>query len=928
MEPRQTAWEPLLLASTPDGRAKAWGVTVIAETTGDSGVDYDSIEVSCSGTSRRRRTIDKLTSGDVDCILDQQSDTFWAASSDKDCWVVFDFRHPVEIRSFSYETMGGAAAEPFHSTLEVSYTGTGDWVPIVKMTGIAGVPTGGATGINRSGKFWRWHVTSRFGKHGICIRKVTFALNPGATSWTASAKDRLEATLTSSAIERLSGIAASWYEKDGVSATSITSSDERVFGTHLIVNMTKGKLAMLDGSSYESTAPLFELRSDEQRHCNLTGAAKESRTDNLARSSSVQVVRRSKPITGIAIIIPARGEKVPVGYTMIATDLNSSRGGSTAAQAMFLCYTRSSEDVPITDIWVYYPKDTASLDTIGETLPDGFTPIDVNVNAGTDTRCGYLCVRRGHGSPIDSINVTTSLAEIASDHIILPRSLNSERPGQPHVLLSYRRSECTWVSPPAEAISELALRSSDSFEEKNEWDVLEGPEDDRDPPWQHTFNDDGIFDLNDGSGRSNVILTYRRNPKIDPITALKLTTHVQPTSGWIADPINLNSGTTARPLYLHYRRDPGAPVVANIAFIRGGEPAIPGYHVLFPQVNAGVPGGHAIFLCYLLADVPATSYTRVKPGAGSVSRRVLRSDTVKENDYMILDTALVAKDVLKAAQVLNVEERVPPQISVEIEGYYPLEGVPISTVGEHVYILRSRSGAPAARLGVAVDVLDSQKRITFSSPLVVRNECVIPLEVLYQTDVNDEAPMATLHPGEEWSPPLGVMDHHSQKEMLPLLRFWSPSQERHFYTVNPLQIQRLPGSDWISEGALGYVFKSPTSDTVPLWGSVPTMIVGAKYLCTTDPKLAMTGRSGKLTLNKDFVVLGYVFPDERPTTNLLQRYRHVKLGDWFLLASTISDEKEKYKLIRKEGYLLAHKGVFRVRPASAIGEQTAYKWST
>ena len=108
--------------------------------------------------------------GDAKLLLEETSHTFWCPHREKEHVVVFAFPQNVKLERFFYMPTKQPVRQPRVSVLKVSETRTGPWTEVARLTAqqqlhqIAPVQT---AKFAASGRYWRWEILSRYGKHGM-----------------------------------------------------------------------------------------------------------------------------------------------------------------------------------------------------------------------------------------------------------------------------------------------------------------------------------------------------------------------------------------------------------------------------------------------------------------------------------------------------------------------------------------------------------------------------------------------------------------------------------------------------------------------------------------------------------------------------------------------------------------------------------------
>jgi hypothetical protein len=331
--------------------------------------------------------------------------------------------------------------------------------------------------------------------------------------------------------------------------------------------------------------------------------------------------------------------------------------------------------------------------------------------------------------------------------------------------------------------------------------------------------------VNDGPAAVNLnpkgvptYLQFARDPTRPPITALAVTTApLPPSEGWDTLPTNLNEGSKGATLFLHYCREPGAAPVVDLTLVSNTREMPNGWHVVTPELNSGLGWTDSLYLCFLLGERNPASFKLVasEPGAQADADG---TEEDRSDGRKVRAVVRGSESELLAIQYLKKRVLVP-LISLEVDGWTPLEGIPVDTLGEATYAVRRLRDGAQARLVVHVVAEEDVKHVVVRSPLLCYNSFDFPLEVQCQMHPSAPAPVVQLAPKAWFSPPLGSMDIMPPGSKLrPLFRFWSPVKHRHFYCTDPHAATRLHPS-FVQETVLGYVFAEPFDGTIPLWGS-------------------------------------------------------------------------------------------------------------
>ena len=311
---------------------------------------------------------------------------------------------------------------------------------------------------------------------------------------------------------------------------------------------------------------------------------------------------------------------------------------------------------------------------------------------------------------------------------------------------------------------------------------------------------------------------------------------------------------------------------------------------------------------------------------------------------------------LLAIELLSRSRFKVPQIAFEVRGWFPVSHVEVYQESDRTIVLSPKwHGLKKARVSISVEIIDEIRVITISSPLVIRNSLDTRVQICYQQTLHDEGILATLDVGGVYPLPLGLMDKTPDGEaFVPLWRFWSREQNAPFYTTNPMDVEYLGTTDWIQQGAVGYVYRTSVPGTVPLWVRQPMDYLDALPAVTTNRFGYQLGK--KVVPKPDYVlategyrVAGHVYTDEQPSCNPL--YMYWNAADSYSLFTTDSHEGHKsgqpgiwadvaaaattpegdadeksWSLCGVECYLPVHHGMLRVKPEGG-GMAGDRKWS-
>lgn len=220
---------------------------------------------------------------------------------------------------------------------------------------------------------------------------------------------------------------------------------------------------------------------------------------------------------------------------------------------------------------------------------------------------------------------------------------------------------------------------------------LKGPPDSN-VEWETLMEGDVPLNLNE-KGKPICLLSTRAQNQ-SPITAITVSKSREPLSpGWFVLPVNLNEGTSGRALYLQYRRDAGASPIITISYStkRLMPENLRAYFGVDHEVNHTVKC-RAVYLTFALGDLAAGCW---EPLALAEASEV-RSRDLQPVAGGAGPAPSKPRD-LKALQVVS-EKAGRSEISIELEGYYPLQHIKVADVGESTFLLTPKPGPRGGRL--------------------------------------------------------------------------------------------------------------------------------------------------------------------------------------------------------------------------------------
>lgn len=299
---------------------------------------------------------------------------------------------------------------------------------------------------------------------------------------------------------------------------------------------------------------------------------------------------------------------------------------------------------------------------------------------------------------------------------------------------------------------------------------------------------------------------------------------------------------------------------------------------------------------------------------------------------------------LLAIELLTRSRFKVPQISFEVRGWYPVSHIEVYQESVRTIVLSPKwHGLRKARVSISIEMVDEIRVITISSPLILRNNLDMKMNICYQQSLHDESILTTLNVGATFALPLGIMDKNPDSEgYIPLWRFWSEEQKSPFYTTNPMDVEYLGTTDWIQQGALGYIYRNKVADTIPLWVRQPMDYLDSLPAVTTnrmgyelDKKISP--KPDHVMVTEGYRIAGYVYADQQPNCNPLHAYWNTT--DKYLLFTIDSHEVVQsgnsksnieegcWNACGVECYLPVHHGMLRIMPADESGHGHKWRWS-
>ena len=227
---------------------------------------------------------------------------------------------------------------------------------------------------------------------------------------------------------------------------------------------------------------------------------------------------------------------------------------------------------------------------------------------------------------------------------------------------------------------------------------------------------------------------------------------------------------------------------------------------------------------------------------------------------------------------------------------------------------------------VAVTEKDGMKIITLSSPVIVENRLLQPIELCYQQTLHDETAHQTVPPGGQVAFPLGFTDNIADEPQAPLRRFRDLASDRYFYSPDVLDLALLlKEGQWKEDGILGYIFLEKYPETKELFATNPARLddthrVELRVASTADDAITFRGKGMRS--------IGYVYDQTGPGRIEVGLVKHngEKCG---MYTTDVAEAKlamhmhSNSKFVRSTRiHLLKSHGAIRIRPADG-----GHKWS-
>eukprot|EP00042_Codosiga_hollandica_P040345 m.346588 g.346588 ORF g.346588 m.346588 type:complete len:4204 (+) comp55837_c0_seq1:84-12695(+) len=662
------------------------------------------------------------------------------------------------------------------------------------------------------------------------------------------------------------------------------------------------------------------------------------------------------PITDIQILYmdnrhDALAQIVPDGYVRIDKDINwGVRGG----RDVFVCFRRGS-GAPITDVSILH-----ITPTVRESVPHGFTIIRQNLNSTKtrDSHQHYLCIKR-------------EPAQLVPSYVWPP----ADRPITEISIFCKRNPDASEV----EACTDATGIPWKFFSRPGWKDLNRGVRGSPDVILRWRYNP-ALAPITSMDVVSRTELKFCSTPR----TAVLET--------------NLNTGTSGPELLLLYRREPAAPYIVDIDVIYADTDIVPTNFVAIPRSTNEGTRGKPVHICYKLSDCPAAAYvstgehapsrtpsvaSKLRPRASERARDLhhgasLESissdrslsminsidDLIENTSSSLFEADAMATDVfgndqddseaadsatlgaarlapsnpwdLRAIQVLTSAHNVG-RIGLEVDGWLPLEHIKCTSIGTRTLVLQPTWRAAPARVVLETLVEEDHKVTRIHGPLILVNHFLIPLCVSFPRARDFCAVDVRLDPGQTFVVPIGVLDQlQADPHVVTLYRFWNARLKSHFYSTRTTDIGQLP-SGFTEECALGFLFRTQVSGTVPLWIKRPSLISTVVYGCTSnrDSETRLERpKAAALTLSKleqdGYELVGYAYSSPKPGAKPLYHYWNSEIRDRLFSVDPqevgVVDKREighgNYRLEGIECYLPEHFGTVRVKPAA-----DSHQWS-
>lgn len=857
MCPRTLTWQPLLVGPPRPKSKHAQALTLELEVN-----SARASWVPQKGHAVEPKTMGSNKSTDqkhpAPLVLSSDPETYWSGGTHKGAWIAFDLGQLVTLQQLRFvaniKRHGcPGACEIFVSNedLPVKNKERGMpkmWVSASKFS----VPQPKSPTAKFEYVTEPFSATGRYvkllihsAKHKPKLHSVDFKVIRAGTNVLLSAGASAEITVTSSFV---AGLTSASNELQNAVASVADDSQKVGFtaeGSHEVVNLTGFEVKVCRGNEHD----------DEHAFTIKNGGRAGMSFDNAPGASFGWDAADIMPIVDIDVV-NIKGARVPDGWESIPTSLTPRH--SNKAIDNRLVFKRGTDRPAITDIWVRYDIERAigsSSGSRGDPLPAGFEELPHNVSArGTGTK---ICFRRGNGPAVVEFAVLHSTNW--QDHVpqgftAIDKNVNLGGNANNTCILAVK-SEKVQLAPGIQVIREAngqplvtelcAVMSREELEMLAKEPVPQGY-----TAWQPVLAggrpervrlgepvDEAGLDLSQGA---NKYLLFRHNPELAPITQVevirgahvpdyrRLRKHAAARGMQLlcdkACEIDFSSSHRGGPTsFLGIARDKcgGAPILA-VGLKRCHAPAgsdldaAPGHLVVqdaMPIAKDYRKGKSAhTALTLLRADVapgtfePAVKEEKKVSKAGAAGRHA-------PNDQ------LLALEVIERGAVSQ------PTITIEVEGWQPLTNIHLDDHGRiQNYVLKPVWRVSPARLCISVSEDRGVALVTLSSPLVLENSMDVPMEVCVQQELHDERTQATLEPDESLPFPLGFCDNVPglAHKVVPLRRFFSASSGNFFCTVDPLELDRLPGTDWVEQTILGYLNVEQLPDQIKVWSSRPS----------------------------------------------------------------------------------------------------------
>lgn len=343
-----------------------------------------------------------------------------------------------------------------------------------------------------SGRYFRWKITETHTKRGVWIQSIKFEQDKGGIAAKVVAPTRMEVTLASGFLSRMSEISNRWSHEmaqaleahdKGVLATPIKESSQAVpkvrIGTHQVINETGVPVRFSPWKNYSAKCDQGMDLAPGASQC-FSFPHKSAPTINNRQRPYISL----PPITDIKVIYEGRENVIPSDYTPLGKDLNSGGRGARVV----LCYKRSYTEDPITDIWVIFNDDRDLCCEKGESFE--VDPSDLNHRGGG--RCISVCYAKGTGAPIQAICATAANRRevFPRECVKIPKELNKNRENCDDNYLGFIRKPVKfvagfdWSSDHQKGITDLHLLIKKALPQaKDKEELIRGPKDGKPSPW-------------------------------------------------------------------------------------------------------------------------------------------------------------------------------------------------------------------------------------------------------------------------------------------------------------------------------------------------------------------------------------------------------------------------------------------------------------